>query len=58
MNATVKEQILDIRNTGLTNMVDANMVQFLANQKGYAELIVFIEEHKREYVRFILTGEE
>ena len=38
-------------------MVDTNMVQVIANANGYYELVVFIEEHKKEYVHFIFTGE-
>ena len=55
--AKIKEQILAIRESGKTNMFDTNMVQVLANADGYYELVIFIEEHKKEYVQFILTGE-
>ena len=58
MDKKVKKQILEIRDTGLTNMFDTNMVQFLANERGYYELVVYLEEHKKEYVRFIMFGEE
>ena len=58
MNKKVKGQILAIRDTGLTNMFDTNMVQFLANERGYYELVVYLEEHKKEYVRFIMFGEK
>ena len=58
MEQKIKEQILAIRDTGLTNMFDTNMVQFLANERGYYELVVYLEEHKKEYVRFIMFGEE
>ena len=58
MNKKVKKQILAIRDTGLTNMFDTNMVQFLANERGYYELVVYLEEHKKEYVRYIMYGEE
>lgn len=51
-------QIIAIRDTGRTNMFDINMVQYIANEIGYYDLVVFIEEHRKEYVRFILTGEE
>jgi len=33
MDTKVKKQILAIRDTGLTNMFDTNMVQFLANER-------------------------
>ena len=55
--AKIKEQILAIRDSGKTNMFDTKMVQILANADGYYELVIFIEEHKKEYVQFILTGE-
>jgi len=57
MDKKVKKQILEIRDTGLTNMFDTNMIQFLANERGYYELVVYLEEHKKEYVRFIMFGE-
>ena len=57
MDAKVKEQILAIRDTGLTNMFDLNMVQRLAYDRNYYDLVCWIEEHRSEYVHFILTGE-
>jgi len=56
MSDKVREQILAIRATGLTNMFDTIMVQRLANDMNYYELVIFIEEHRKEYVQFILTG--
>jgi len=58
MKPVIKRQIIAIRDTGRTNMFDINMVQYIANELGYYDLVVFIEEHRKEYVRFILTGEE
>lgn len=58
MTNKVREQILVIRNTGLTNMFDVNTVQRIANEMNFFELVVFLEEHKDQYVRFILTGEK
>ena len=57
MTETVKKQILAVRDTGLTNMFDVNAVQRIANDMGFYELVVFLEEHRREYAHFILTGE-
>ena len=57
MTETVKEQILAIRDSGLTNMFDIGMVQSLAYERNYYELVLYIEEHRREYVHFIMTGE-
>ena len=53
----IVEQILDIRNSAMTNMLDTTAVQSIANDRGYYELVIFIEEHKREYAQFILTGD-
>ena len=58
MNTKIKEQIIAIQRTTLTNMFDTNMVQVLANEMGYYELVIFIEEHKKEYVNFIINGDE
>lgn len=57
MDTKVKEQILAIRDTGLTNMFDIPMVQRLAYDRGYYELVTYLEDHRKEYVHFILTGE-
>lgn len=58
MTETIKKQILSIRDSGRTNIFDTNMVQYLANEHGYYELVIFLEEHSKEYIRFILTGEQ
>lgn len=57
MSEAVKEQILAIRDTGLTNMFDVRTVQRIANDRKFYELVVYLEEHRREYAHFILTGE-
>ena len=57
MTETIREQILAIRDTGLTNMFDLPVVQRLAMDRGFFELVCYLEEHRREYVHFILTGE-
>ena len=43
----VKEQIIAVRDTGRTNMFDTNMVQVIANEMGFYELVIFLEEHKK-----------
>jgi hypothetical protein len=57
MDNKIKEQILAIRFTGLTNMFDVRKVQEIANKMDFYELVIFIEEHRKEYVHFILSGE-
>lgn len=56
MTDKIKSQILAIRDTGLTNMFDTDMVQRLAYDREYYGLVVFIEEHKYKYINFILYG--
>ncbi len=56
MTDTIKMQILTIRNSGETNMFDIRHVQQIANRRGYYELVIYLEEHRKEYVNFILTG--
>jgi hypothetical protein len=53
----IKEQILQIRASGKYNMFDAVGVQREAHERGFYELVIFIEEHRDAYSRFILTGE-
>ena len=57
MTETIRNQILAIRDTGLTNMFDIPMVQRLAMDRDYFELVCYLDEHRKEYVHFILTGE-
>ena len=57
MDEKVKEQILAIRDTGLTNMFDLPVVQHLAYERDFYELVLYLEEHRKEYVHFIMTGE-
>lgn len=57
MNEMIREQILAIKDTGLTNMFDKLAVQRLAIERGYIELVSFLEENTKAYVRFILSGE-
>ncbi len=58
MTSKIKEQILAIRDTGLTNMFDIQMVQRIANEMKFFELVIFLEDEKNKYVKFILSGEE
>ncbi len=58
MTEEIKRQILEIRATGLTNMFDVKAVQRLAFERAFYELVDYLEENRKGYVRFILTGEE
>ena len=57
MTDTIRKQILAIRDSGLTNMFDVMSVQRLAYDRGYYELVCYLEDHRKEYARFIMTGE-
>ena len=57
MTEKVKKQILAVRATGRTNMFDTVAVQRIAYEMNFFELVVFLEENKAAYARFILTGE-
>lgn len=57
MTERIKRQILEIRSTGETNMFDLLVVQRMAFDRDYYELVIFLEEHAKEYVRFILYGD-
>ena len=57
MDEKLKEQILAIRDTGLANMFDLPLVQRLAYERDFYELVLYLEEHRKEYVHFIMTGE-
>lgn len=48
MPERVKEQILIIRETGITNMFDLPVVQRLAYERDFFELVIFLEEHVKK----------
>jgi len=52
----VREQILEIRATGETNMFDIQAVQRIAFDKGFYDLVNFIETDRKAYAAFILHG--
>ena len=54
----LKEQILAIRDSGETNMLDRRAVQRLAHQRGFFELVCFIEDQPSQYSKFIVSGDE
>lgn len=58
MTETIRNQILAIRDSGRTNMLDTVTVQRIAFELEYFELVCFIDENRKGYVHFILTGEE
>ncbi len=53
----VIDQILKIRALGTYNMIDIIGVQREAFDLDFHELVIFIQEHRDKYIRFILCGE-
>jgi hypothetical protein len=56
MTDTIREQIMAVRSAGQCNMLDTTAVQRYAFDHEMYELVTFIEDDKRKYARFILTG--
>ena len=58
MTDKVFRSILAIRDSGDSNMFDIHTVQRLAYDQEMYELVMYIEEHPREYFHFIMYGTE
>ena len=58
IDSTALEQLLEIRDSGATNMFDFNTVQRLAYEQDFYELVTWMEEHRNEYGRLIMYGAE
>lgn len=55
---TIKEQIIQVRDTADANMLDCNAVQSVANREGWCELADYLHDRKnwKTYCHFIVTG--
>ena len=58
MTEKIKDQILAIRKSAVVNRCHMAAVQRAAFDRGFYELVLFIEENREEYWNFILTGRE
>jgi len=57
MDETIKAQVLQVRNSALTNMLDVAAVRTIAEHLGLDELASYLaSDNAGEYTRFILTG--
>lgn len=57
MNEIVKNQILEVRDSGLTNMLDLAMVVHIAELLELDELVEFLKiDNGKNYMNFILKG--
>ncbi len=54
---TIRTQIMEVRDGGKANMLDVNAVQRIAFDSGFYELVNFIEDDRKAYARWIMTGE-
>lgn len=57
MTKKIRSQILEIRSTGICNMFSVYEVQRLAFERNFYELVLYLEDSRDEYVRFILYGD-
>jgi len=57
MTDKIRDQIMAIRDSGAVNMMNVTQVQRLAFEQDFHELVIFIEENRGEYIRFILYGD-
>lgn len=58
MTDEIIEQIMIVRDTGLTNMFDTNHVAIIADRLNLYELVAYLtdKDNRREYCEFILSG--
>ncbi len=52
----ILEQIMAVRDSGFTNMMDRGSVQMIADSMEFCELVCWIEENPNDYVRGINRG--
>lgn len=53
----LKEQILSVRATGITNMFDIDSVLSIARKLNYTELVTYLKQEDNHYFTFIMFGE-
>lgn len=55
MSEKLKKQIIAIRDSGEVNMIDYKIVQLIAFNKQYYDLVSFIAEDENAYLRYIFS---
>ena len=58
MTEKIREQIMAIRDSGRCNLLDITQVQRLAFEQDFHELVVYLEENRSKYIRFVLYGDD
>lgn len=58
MDNIIKEQIITVRDTSLTNMFDLRNVKFIAEELKLNELAAYISntDNEKEYISVIING--
>ncbi len=58
MDNIIKEQIIRVRDTSLTNMFDLRNVKFIAEKLQLNELATYISntDNEKEYISYIING--
>lgn len=56
ISGLIKEQILQVRDTGLVNMFDIRGVRQIAEEMEFTELVKYLDEDRKGYAEFILYG--
>src|SRR5437016_3489129 len=58
----VSQKVLDqlelVRQGGRTNMLDRNMVQVIANEQEFYDLVCWIADHEKQYGKMIFRHED
>lgn len=54
----VLEEINAVRETGDTNMLDTQSVQFVADKMGFFRLVMWIDDNRQDYRKGIIRGFE
>lgn len=57
MTYTIQDRIINIQRFCSINMLDFASVKQEALNRGYLDLVDFIDTHRKEYVQYICTGE-
>lgn len=52
----VFDDLMEIRNSGETNMIDRNRVQIIADREEMYELVTWIADNQEGYVKGIMLG--
>ena len=58
MTEKVFRQLMQVREEGKSNMLDLKAVQRIAFEEELFDLVLYIEDHPKEYFHFIMTGRE